>query len=141
MVGIFSGYENFSFTMELIAGKLTGDGGTIGGYGAWRYAEHWRADAMLGWTDMAYNGTAGTASGEFRGSRWLGSGGLTGNYNWAGFLLEPSARLYTLWKRDTAFTDTLGTLQPSRDFSSSRASAGDKISYPWQATSALTVVP
>jgi hypothetical protein len=141
LVGLFTGYEDFSFTMESIAGKLTGDGGTIGAYAAARVSEHWRADAMLGWTDMFYNGTAGTASGSFTGSRWLGSGGFTGTYRWGGFMLEPSARIYTLWERDSAFTDTLGTAQSANNFSTSRVSTGEKISYPWQASSTITVAP
>jgi hypothetical protein len=141
LVGLFTGYENFSFSMDSIAGKLTGDGGTIGTYAAWRYAGHWRVDAMLGWSDIFYNATAGAASGAFQGSRWLGSGGFTGTYRWGAFMLEPSAHIYTLWESDTAFTDTLGTVQAARDFSASRASAGDKISYPWQASSTLSVVP
>jgi hypothetical protein len=141
LVGVFTGYENFSFTMESIAGKMTGDGGTIGTYAAWRFAEHWRIDGMLGWSDIFYNGTAGTASGSFTGSRWLGSGGLTGTYRFAGFVLEPSARIYTLWERDNAYTDSLGTAQGVNSFSESRVSTGGKISYPWPSTGNLSVVP
>ncbi len=141
LVGLFTGYENFTFSMESIAGKMTGDGGTIGAYGAARVSAHWRADAMLGWTDMFYDGSAGTASGSFNGSRWLGSGGFTGNYGWNKFLLEPSARIYALWERDNSYTDTLGTLQPVNNFSASRVSVGDKISHPWQATPTWLVAP
>lgn len=141
LVGLFTGYEDFSFTMSSIAGKLTGDGGTIGTYAAVRFSEHWRADAMVGWTDMFYNGIAGTASGSFTGSRWLGSGGFTGTYGWGNFVNEPSARIYTLWEHDSAFTDTLGTAQAVNNFSASRVSAGDKISYPWQASPTWLVAP
>jgi hypothetical protein len=141
LVGVFTGYEDFSFTMSSIAGKLTGDGGTIGAYAAARVSQHWRADAMVGWTDMFYNGTAGTASGSFTGSRWLGSGGFTGTYGWGAFVNEPSARIYTLWERDSAFTDTLGTAQPANNFSASRVSIGDKIIYPWLASPTLSVAP
>ncbi len=141
LVGLFTGYEDFSFTMASIAGKMTGDGGTIGAYAAARVWQHWRLDGMFGWTDMFYSGTAGTASGSFTGSRWLGSGGFTGNYGWRGFLLEPSARIYTLWERDNAYTDTLGTAQGVNNFSASRVSVGDKITYPWQASSTITVAP
>jgi hypothetical protein len=141
LVGLFTGYEDFSFTMSSIAGKLTGDGGTVGAYAAARVSEHWRADAMVGWTDMFYDGTAGTASGSFTGSRWLGSGGFTGTYGWGAFVNEPSARIYTLWERDSAFTDTLGTVQPVNNFTASRVSVGDKISYPWQASPTWLVAP
>jgi hypothetical protein len=140
-VGIFTGYENFDFTSPLIGGKMTGSGGTIGSYAAWRFVDHWRLDGMFGWSDIFYNGTAGAASGSFTGSRWLGSGGFTGDYRWAGFLLQPSARIYTLWENDTAFTDSLGTQQAARNFSASRVSVGDKVSYPWQASPTLRVTP
>jgi Autotransporter beta-domain len=141
LVGLFTGYEDFSFTMSSIGGKLTGDGGTIGAYAAARFSQHWRADAMFGWTDMFYDSTAGTASGSFTGSRWLGSGGFIGTYGWGAFVNEPSAHIDTLWERDNAFTDTLSTTQPVNNFSASRVSVGDKISYPWQALSNLSVAP
>jgi hypothetical protein len=54
---------------------------------------------------------------------------------------EPSARIYTLWEHDSAFTDTLGTAQAVNNFSASRVSAGDKISYPWQASPTWLVAP
>jgi hypothetical protein len=141
LVGVFTGYENFDFTMPSIAGKLTGEGGTIGSYAAWRFTDHWRADGMFGWSDLSYKGTAGAASDSFSGSRWLGSGAFTGTYHWAGFQLEPSARIYTLWENDTAYTDTLGTAQAAHSFSASRVSVGDKVSYPWLAYPTVGVVP
>lgn len=141
LVGLFTGYEKFSFTMETIAGKLTGDGGTIGGYTAWRFADHWRVEGMLGWTDMHYNGTAGTAAGSFTGSRWLSSGGFTGTYRWGAFVFEPSARINAMWEHDNSYTDTLGTAQGVNNFSASRVSAGNQFGYPWQASSTLAVAP
>ncbi len=140
-VGTFTGYENFNFTSPLLAGTMNGSGGTIGSYAAWRFVDHWRLDGMFGWSDVFYNGTAGTAAGSFTGSRWLGAGGFTGTYRLSGFVLEPSARIYTLWERDNAFTDSLGTAQPVNAFSESRVSTGGKASYPWQAWSNISVVP
>src|SRR5262249_5259266 len=90
LVGVFTGYEHFNFTIESLGGKMSGDGGTVGAYAAYRFAPHWRADSMIGWSDVHYTGTAGVASGSFVGSRWLASGGLTGDFRWAAFLLEPS---------------------------------------------------
>jgi Autotransporter beta-domain len=141
LVGLFTGYEDFSFTMSSIAGKMTGDGGTIGTYAATRFSEHWHADAMAGWTDVFYSGSAGAASGSFTGSRWLGSGGFTGTYGWGAFVNEPSTRIYTLWEHDSAFTDTLGTAQGVSNFSTSRVSMGDEINYPWQAAPTWLITP
>jgi hypothetical protein len=141
LVGLFTGYEHFNFTVESLNGKMSGDGGTVGAYGAYRFARNWRADATIGRSEVWYNGTAGTASGSFTGSRWLASGGVTGDYQWAVFLLEPSTRIYTLWESENAWTDSLGTLQPSRSFSESRVSTGGKVIYPWQTTGAIQISP
>jgi len=132
VVGAFTGYEHFNFSVEALSGKMSGDGGTVGAYAAYHFAPHWRADAMLGWSDIWYTGTAGMASGSFTGSRWLGSGGLTGDYRYAALVLEPSTRIYTLWENDNAFTDSLGMLQSARIFTESRVSTGGKVVYPWQ---------
>ncbi|MGP0093898.1 MAG: autotransporter outer membrane beta-barrel domain-containing protein, partial [Xanthobacteraceae bacterium] len=133
LVGLVTGYENFNFTDSSIAGKMTGDGGTIGSYAAWRFGPHWRLDGMFGWSDIFYNATAGAAAGSFTGSRWLSSGGFTGNYAFGSAILEPSANVYALWEHEGAWTDTLGTLQDARSFSVGRVSLGDKVSYPWWA--------
>lgn len=87
---------------------------------------------MAGWSDIFYNASAGTASGTFTGSRWLGSGGVTGTYAIDAVQLEPSARIYSLFESENAWTDTLGTLQAARNFSESRVSSGSKLIYPWQ---------
>jgi hypothetical protein len=133
LVGLVTGYENFNFAQSSIAGKMAGDGGTIGAYAAWRLAPHWRLDGMLGWSDIAYNATAGTATGSFTGLRWLSSGGFTGSYAWGRAILEPSARVYALWEHEGAWTDSLGTAQDARSFSVGRVSLGDKLIYPWAA--------
>jgi Autotransporter beta-domain len=134
LVGLFTGFEHFNFTVESLAGKMSGDGGTVGAYAAYAFGPHWRADGMIGWSDIWYSGTAGTASGSFTGARWLGSAGLTGEYRWAAFVLQPSTRIYTLWESENAWTDSLGTVQPSRNFSESRMSTGGKMVYPWQSS-------
>jgi hypothetical protein len=141
LVGLFAGYENFKFTMDAIVGKMTGEGGTIGTYGAWRFANNWRADAMFGWSGLSYNGAAGVANGAFSGSRWLASGGLTGAYRFAALTLEPSTRVYALWERDGYWTDNFGVAQTARKFSVGRVSAGSKAIYPWPIEPGIYVAP
>ena len=55
------------------------------------------------------------------------------------FVLEPSARVFALWEHENAYTDSLGTLQTERNFSTGRASGGVKVSYPlaWSSTTNL----
>ena len=36
-------------------------------------------------------------------SRWLASGGFTGTYALGRFVLEPSARIYSLWERQCVY--------------------------------------
>src|SRR5205085_3762686 len=84
---------------------------------------------------------AGTATGNFTGMRWLASAGLTGTYGWEGILLEPSARVFALWEQEKAFTDSLGTMQPSRKFETGRASGGVKLAYPFTWSSAANLTP
>jgi hypothetical protein len=133
VAGLFTGYERFNFTVEALAGKMSGDGGTVGAYAGYRFDPHWRADGMIGWSEIWYSALAGTALGSFTGSRWLGSGGLTGEYRLAGLTFEPSTRIYMLQEEENAWTDSLGTTQASRNFSEGRFSTGGKVMYPWQA--------
>lgn len=141
LVGIFSGYEGFDFTLSSIAGKTTGHGGTVGGYAAWRFASRWRVDGMLGWSRLSYDNSSGNASGSFSGNRWLLSAGLTGDYRAAPLLIEPSAHIYALWERDGDWTDSLGTVQAARTFSVGRVSLGGKASDPWHLASGLKIAP
>jgi Autotransporter beta-domain len=68
------------------------------------------------------------------------SGGLTGTYPWQSLVLEPSARVFALWEHENAYTDSLNTLQPARNFETGRASVGAKVAYPfaWSSTVALS---
>jgi hypothetical protein len=55
-------------------------------------------------------------------------------------IVEPSSRLCALWERQEAWTDSLCTLQPTRNFSAGRVATGGKVSYPWL-TGDFTVTP
>ncbi|MBX9842191.1 MAG: autotransporter outer membrane beta-barrel domain-containing protein [Xanthobacteraceae bacterium] len=69
LLGLFGGYENFRSDFASVSGRLKGDGGTAGGYAAWRIIPTLRWDAMLGWSKVAYDASAGAASGSFTGAR------------------------------------------------------------------------
>jgi outer membrane autotransporter protein len=139
LVGVLGGFETFDYRSDALLGRLKGDGWTVGSYLGWKPAGTIRFDAAVAYSGIGYDGSAGTASGTFRGNRWMVSGGLTGSYQGLGLLFEPSARVYALWERENAYTDSLGTLQTARDFSTGRASAGLKVAYPiaWSSTIAL----
>lgn len=130
LIGAFGGYETFDYRSDQLQGRMKGDGWTVGSYLGWKITQTIRFDAAVGYSGLGYDGTAGTASGSFTGNRWLVSGGLTGKYESCGLLIEPSARIYALWEHENAYTDTLGTIQSARDFTTGRASGGLRLAYP-----------
>lgn len=141
LVGALGGYETFDYRSDALSSHLKGDGWTLGSYLGWRFAPGLRFDAAAAYSGIGYDGTAGTAAGNFSGHRWLVSAGLTGDTNAHGFAIEPSARVYALWERENAYTDSLGTPQADRTFFTGRASAGLKVSYPWIANATLALAP
>jgi hypothetical protein len=140
LVGVLGGYETFDYRSDALLGRLKGDGWTVGSYLGWKITQGIRFDAGVAYSGIGYDGTAGTAAGSFTGNRWLVVSGLTGAYSNFGIQIEPSARVYALWEHENAYTDSLGTLQTARDFSTGRASGGVKLAYPvaWSATTILT---
>ena len=131
LVGVLGGYENFNYNDQDINGRLTGEGWTVGSYVGWKITPTLRYDAGVAYSGIGYDGTAGTAQGNFSGQRWLAQTGFTGTYKFWGAVLEPSARVYALWEREGAYVDSLGTLQGTNDFATGRASAGAKVTYPF----------
>jgi hypothetical protein len=142
LVGVFGGLETFDYSSQLLNGRLKGDGWTAGGYFGVRFLPGLHFDAGVARSGISYDGIAGTAAGTFPGQRWLATAALVGIFKTApGFEIEQSARVYALWERESAYTDTLGTMQAQRTFSSGRASAGAKAAYPWMWSATTTVVP
>ena len=137
LVGAFGGYESFTYDETNLDGHLRGSGWTAGGYVGWRFLPGIRFDAGFAQSLLDYSAAAGTASGSFPGSRSLVTTGLTGTYRLTPSLeFEPSARVYALWEKESAYTDSLGTAQAENDFSSGRASLGAKLVYRWEYLSA-----
>jgi hypothetical protein len=130
LVGALGGYETFNFTEQDINGKLSGDGWTVGAYMGWKILPTLRYDAAVAYSGITYDGSAGTAVGNFTGQRWLAQTGLTGTYKSWGFVVEPSVNVYALWEHEGAYVDSLGTLQGNNDFATGRASTGTKVVYP-----------
>lgn len=141
LVGVLGGYETFDYTSQELNGKLKGQGWTVGSYLGWKLAPSIRFDAAVAYSGIGYNGVAGTAQGNFDGKRWLLSGGLTGTYKAYGFDVEPSAKVYALWEHENAYTDSLGTYQADRNFSTGRASGGVRLSYPLSWTESVALAP
>jgi hypothetical protein len=141
LIGVLGGYETFDYRSDALLGRLKGDGWTVGSYLGWAVAPNIRFDAAVAYSGIGYDGTAGAAAGTFSGRRWLVSSGLTGTYQSYGVQIEPFARVYALWERENAYTDTLGTLQAQRNFSTGRASGGVKLAYPVAWTSTVALAP
>lgn len=141
LIGALGGYETFDYRSDALQGRLKGEGWTVGAYLGWRVSQNIRLDTAVAYSGIGYNGTAGLAAGSFSGNRWLATGGLTGTYRAYSFEIEPSARVYALWEHENAYTDTLGTLQTARDFSTGRASGGVKVAYPVRWSDTVLVAP
>jgi hypothetical protein len=130
VIGALGGYEHFDFNSQAYNGVLKGSGYTAGSYVGLRLGPV-RFDAGGAWSAITAADTAGSASGNFTGRRWLAEGGVTGTYSWAGLGFEPSARFYAMWEHENAYTDSLGTLQAAHDFNTGRGSVGLKTAYPF----------
>jgi hypothetical protein len=141
LVGVFGGYEYFNYTSDALTGRLKGDGWTVGSYLGWQFTPTMRFDLAAARSGIDFNAMAGTASGTFPGSRWLTSGGFTGTYRWQALVFQPSARIYALWEHEDAYTDSLGTIQNDRNFSTGRASGGIKVSYPFVWSGKINIAP
>jgi hypothetical protein len=142
LVGAFGGYEYFNYSSESLTGRLQGDGWTVGAYFGWRFLPGLRFEAGFAQSGVNFYGVAGTAVGSFPGTRSLATAGLTGNYKiTSGFEMEPSANFYALWEREGSYTDSLGTAQGERTFSTGRASVGAKFTYRWPISDRVTIAP
>jgi len=141
LVGVLGGYETFDYRSDALAGRLKGEGWTVGSYLGWKLTPNIRFTAAAAHSGITYDGSAGTATGNFDGNRWLLSTGLVGTYQLERLLIEPSATVYALWEHENAYTDSLGTLQDDRTFFTGRASAGDRLIYPIEWTSTVTLAP
>lgn len=141
LVGVVAGYESFKYDVASLNGSLKGNGETVGGYFAQRFGSNLRFDAALAWTYLNYSANSGTATGSFNASRWLATTGLTGNHTFGAYVVEPSAKLYVLWEREQAWTDSLGTLQNSRNFSAGRTALGFNVARPIATYSDWTFTP
>jgi outer membrane autotransporter protein len=141
LVGAFGGYERFDYTSQLLSGRLKGDGWTAGGYLGWRLTPGLRFDAGVARSGISYDGVAGAAAGTFPGQRWLATAALIGTIKAIGFEIEPSAKVYGLWEHNDNYSDSLGTVQGERNFSTGRASIGTKVAYPWMWSATAIVTP
>jgi len=142
LAGILAGYERFNYSALSFASRLSGDGWTVGGYLGWRPVQGITMTAAIARSSVGYDGTSGAATGSFYASRWIVSTALIGQYKMSRDVeIEPSVRAFMLWENDGGYTDSLGTAQDVRKFSTGRASIGSKALYRWLHTSTFSVTP
>lgn len=141
IVGAFGGYERLDFDQKDISGALDGNGGTFGTYLAWRLAPNIRLDGGIARTWLDYETTAGMASGDFDGRRWLFLTRLSGDHVAERWTLTPSAEVFWLSERQDAYTDSLGTVQGKNSFTNGRANAGLQTAYAIPLSQATTLSP
>ncbi len=141
IVGAFGGYEKLDFEQENAASDLDGNGRTAGIYAAWMLAPKLRLDGAIARTWLDYEATAGTASGDFDGSRWLFLTRLSGDHLAGRWTFTPSAEVFWLHETQDAYTDSLGTAQAKNSFTNGRANAGLQAAYAIPLSQRTTLSP
>ncbi len=141
LVGVFGGYEKLDFEQNDIDGDLDGDGRTAGAYLAWLLAPKLRLDGAIAHTWLDYDATAGTASGDFDGKRWLFLTRLSGDHVAGRWTFTPSAEVFWLHETQDAYTDSLGTLQAKNSFTNGRANAGLQAAHAIPLSPSTVLVP
>lgn len=130
LVGAFVGLESADYSMSV--GSLDAISTTLGGYAGWRVMPGLRWDAVLAHSWLAYGAQAGTASGDFDGSRWLASSALTGSVPVGVVTVEPSISVQAIWEDQTNWVDSLATAHAARSFSNGTVAAGGRVVTPFQ---------
>jgi hypothetical protein len=142
IVGAFGGYEKLDFDQKSnVSGRLDGNGGTAGIYAAWMLAPKLRLDGAIARTWLDYSSTAGTAQGDFDGSRWLFLTRLSGDHVAGRWTYTPSAEVFWLRESQDAYTDSLGTAQAKNSFTNGRANAGLQAAYAIPLSQRTTLSP
>ena len=141
LVGLVGGVETFNYTSQSLNARLYGTGASVGAYAGWRLRSGIRVEASLSHASIDYNASAGSANASFPAARWLFTAGITGTEKMRGFELEPSLRVYYLAETEKGYTDSLGTAQTDRSFSTGRFSAGVKAAYPLPSNDGTKVAP
>ena len=139
LVGVVAGYEVFDYHSVTFDGDLRGDGTSIGGYVAWR-PDGITFDAMLVYSGLGYDVSAGTASGIFDAARWLVSSGVSVEFSLGdNFTLTPSVRISAIWETQEAWVDSLAAEHAERDWFSASALAGAMLIREFALSDDLTV--
>jgi hypothetical protein len=142
IVGAFGGYEKLDFDQSGdLSGTLDGKGGTAGIYAAWMLAPKLRLDGGIARTWLDYEATAGTAEGDFDGTRWLFLTRLSGDHIAGRWTLTPSTEVFWLHETQDAYTDSLGTAQAKNSFTNGRANAGLQAAYAIPLSQRTTLSP
>lgn len=130
LVGVVGGYEAFSYDSTTMNSTLSGDGWTLGGYAGADLGGDIKLFGALAYSGLAYDGSAGDATGSFGAWRLTASGGIAGSVEAYGLEIEPSLNMFGLWEGQDGYTDSLGTEHEAREFMTGQVSAGIKISHP-----------
>lgn len=140
LVGVMAGYERVNYDIDGFAASSRYDGETIGGYIV-QGLGNVRFDAALGWTNLNYTSALGANSGTFGGSRWRLTSGLTGQYTFDWFVLQPSASILVAFERDHAWSDSAGNSTDANNVTAGRAAAGALVARPFATSAGWTISP
>jgi outer membrane autotransporter protein len=130
LLGIVAGYEYTDSQFDSLGGSLSGNGETVGAYGAWRMGTALRAEAGVTYSMLSYDIENASADADFDATRLITYGGLSSVMNLGEVRVDPSANVLMLWQDEDSYTDSQGVEYDDRSFESFRGDVGAEFSLP-----------
>jgi outer membrane autotransporter protein len=130
LLGIVAGYEYTDSQFDSLDGSLSGNGETVGAYGAWRLGTALRAEAGVTYSMLSYDIENASADADFEATRLITYGGLSSVMNLGEVRVDPSANVLMLWQDEDSYTDSQGVEYDDRSFESFRGDVGAEFSLP-----------
>lgn len=130
LLGIVAGYEYTDSQFDSLDGSLSGNGETVGAYGAWRIGTVLRAEAGVAYSMLSYDIENASADANFDATRLITYGGLSSVMNLGDVRVDPSASVLMLWQDEDSYTDSADVEYDDRSFESFRGDVGAEFSLP-----------
>ena len=139
-IGLFGGYESFSYT-DAAPAQLSGSGGTFGAFLAGQITPRLTLDARGYGTLLNYNITQNGGTGSTSGQRFAGTVSASYELGNGPVSLKPFVRGTVLTETDAAYTDSLGNARAAQSFTQGIIAHGGKLSRSMALSNGATFTP
>lgn len=131
LVGLSGGWEYTQLDTKFNNGTYESQGLTIAPYAAVDLDRNWTVDLSVGYTRLWYNTSRqnNTVSGTNNGGRWFGSSGVTGNFAYERWRMQPKASVMLMHERQNSYTESDLSEVAANKFTLGRLSMGGKVGY------------